>query len=526
MCAAADACHVAGTCDPSTGLCSTPAAPADTPCDDGDACTTRDACAAGVCVGASPVVCPAAGPCHESARCDPATGACVAPPLGDDTPCDDADACTRTDRCQAGTCVGGEPVTCPAADTCHVAGACDPATGTCSTPAAPDATPCDDGDACTRQDGCVAGVCEGADRVTCPAADACHVAGTCDPATGTCATPAVADDTPCNDADACTRADRCRAGTCTGTDPVVCTALDQCHQTGSCDPQTGRCSTPPQPEFSECSDGIPCTAADTCRAGVCTGIPLPGCCTDDDGCDDGIACTDDRCTAAATCVHVPVDDRCGDGGECARAVCAPGDVAAAPDGCTQRPVSEAAFCAEDADPCTADQCRSGSCAHERGQSADDCADLLAPLASASALRGRTDGLRATVNAAVTVGCSAVTQETGCDVVSGDDGPGEMLLDLLAQVRADLEAAMQALGGRLGDAQTAEMRARLALTLLADTPQELRTFRGVLGMGRSHRRVSPAFARAQRAEGRSLLAAVGKLRLQLRRLTARRQAFTR
>src|SRR2546422_5636350 len=34
--------------------------------------------------------------------------------------------------CQSGTCVGANPVTCTASDQCHVAGTCDPVTGTCS----------------------------------------------------------------------------------------------------------------------------------------------------------------------------------------------------------------------------------------------------------------------------------------------------------------------------------------------------------------------------------------------------------
>jgi len=30
--------------------------------------------------------------------------------------------------------------------------------------------------------------------------------------------------------------------TCTGANPVVCTAQDQCHDAGSCDTSTGACS--------------------------------------------------------------------------------------------------------------------------------------------------------------------------------------------------------------------------------------------------------------------------------------------
>ena len=46
------------------------------------------------------------------------------------------------------------------------------------------------------------------------------------------------DGTSCNDANACTQTDTCQAGVCTGANPVVCSALDQCHAVGACDPVT------------------------------------------------------------------------------------------------------------------------------------------------------------------------------------------------------------------------------------------------------------------------------------------------
>jgi len=49
-CTALDACHVPGTCDILTGLCSNPAAADGTACSDGDTCTT-DSCQDGVCTG-------------------------------------------------------------------------------------------------------------------------------------------------------------------------------------------------------------------------------------------------------------------------------------------------------------------------------------------------------------------------------------------------------------------------------------------------------------------------------------------
>src|SRR5713226_4205029 len=120
---------------------------------------------------------------------------CASQPDG--TPCNDGDACTQTDTCQSGICVGSNPVTCTALDQCHVAGTCDPTTGICSNPTATDGTACNDGNACTQTDTCQSGTCVGSNPVTCTALDQCHVAGTCNPATGICSNPTVTDGTAC-----------------------------------------------------------------------------------------------------------------------------------------------------------------------------------------------------------------------------------------------------------------------------------------------------------------------------------------
>ncbi len=77
--------------------------------------------------------------------------------------------------------------------------------------------------------------------------------------------------TACDDGNACTRTDTCRAGACIGANPVVCTALDQCHAAATCDHATGVCSDPAKPDGSTCNDGNACTQTDTCQAGVCVG---------------------------------------------------------------------------------------------------------------------------------------------------------------------------------------------------------------------------------------------------------------
>ncbi len=126
----------------------------DVPLDDGNPCTD-EACAAGV-------------PTHP-ARADGAS-------------CEDGNACTQGDSCQAGVCAGGTPLTCSAIDACHVAGACDGATGVCSNPSKPDGSMCDDSELCTQMDTCQAGVCTGGNPVVCGGGLSC-LAGAC---TSTC----------------------------------------------------------------------------------------------------------------------------------------------------------------------------------------------------------------------------------------------------------------------------------------------------------------------------------------------------
>src|SRR5206468_265578 len=133
---------------------------------------------------------------------------------------------------------------CTALDQCHVAGTCDTTTGVCSNPNAANGTSWKDRHAGTQTDTCQAGTCTGSNPIVCTALDQCHVAGTCDTTTGVCSNPNAANGTHCNDSNACTRTDTCQAGTCTGSSPIVCSALDQCHVAGSCDTSTGDCSNP------------------------------------------------------------------------------------------------------------------------------------------------------------------------------------------------------------------------------------------------------------------------------------------
>jgi hypothetical protein len=228
-----------------------------------------DCCSAGCTFQAATVVCrPSAGACDVAETCNGA-GSCPADGKANNgTACDDSNGCTQTDTCQSGVCTGANPVTCAPLDQCHDVGTCSPATGQCSNPAKGDGASCNDGNACTRTDSCQAGACTGANPVSCTAQDDCHVAGTCDTSSGLCSNPAKADGAGCNDGDPCTKTDVCTAGVCAGA-AVTCSASDECHTAGSCVADAGTCTNPAK------ADGTPC-AIGTCQAGQCTAPPDAG----------------------------------------------------------------------------------------------------------------------------------------------------------------------------------------------------------------------------------------------------------
>jgi hypothetical protein len=274
------------------------------------------------------VTCIALDQCHVAGICDPATGSCSHPAAANATVCNDGDAKTVGDVCIDGSCHGGEScleVACKALDQCHLAGLCDKGTGSCSHPIKDDGSPCDDGDAGTVGDTCTNGVCAGVNKclgVVCAPLDQCHASGTCDPATGACSTPVRSNGSACDDGDTATANDACTNGVCSGVDHcvgVTCTALDQCHLVGTCNHATGTCANPAKTEGDGCDDGNASTLGDVCVLGVCAGVQCltgldcpdpanPACnpvsktcqpCVDDSGCADHAATP--VCQADGTC---------------------------------------------------------------------------------------------------------------------------------------------------------------------------------------------------------------------------------
>src|SRR5260370_29624815 len=131
----------------------------------------------------------------------------------------------------------------------------------------PDGTTCDDHNACTHIDRCAGGQCVGGDAVVCTAADQCHVAGTCDPRTALCSNPATADGTQCTLPNASAA---CAAGAC---------GLQSCVPGfGNCDGASpDGCETPLLTSIDNCGRcGLRCPDGATCAAGLCLSPPPTG----------------------------------------------------------------------------------------------------------------------------------------------------------------------------------------------------------------------------------------------------------
>ncbi len=322
-CVAIDDCHLAGVCDSNAQACTNPVAPAGTGCDDGNACTQTDVCdGQGACVGLDPVVCTVIDQCHLAGICDPGTGACSNPNAPDGTSCNDDNACTVGDVCVGGTCVEGTPVDCSTDNPCLIGG-CNPTSG-CYTEAKAAGAACDaDDNACTVGDACDGdGVCVPGQVRTCGPCLRCNSAdGTCEPNPDQDGADCLGDGNRCFGGFQCNA-----AGACVGVEPVICAAIDQCHVAGECDRMTGECSNPDAADGTSCDDENACTRVDTCQSGVCVG-------SDEVVCDDQNACTDDSCNPAdGSCVYEPQT-----GGACqtasdAAGICAAGDCCVAVQG--------------------------------------------------------------------------------------------------------------------------------------------------------------------------------------------------
>jgi hypothetical protein len=314
------------SCDAATGFCSLVSANEEMPCDDSDACTVSEACDDGECMAGVAVNCNDGNPCTDDS-CDPTTG-CLH--TDNQEPCTDGDVCTTQDQCQAGVCVGGLALVCDDEDACNGTESCDEAVGCL----AGEPLVCDDSDLCNGLENCdaVEG-CQSGEAPSCDDGNPC-TQDSCHPMAG-CQSEAA--DGGCDDGNACTTGDHCVEGGCEYAELLICNDDNVCTN-DTCDPGVGCINTL---NTAPCDDGDLCTTGDQCQLGECAGTGNLICddgniCTDDScgpqmgcqfvtngaGCDDGNMCTEQDACQAGWCSPGPATD-CTDGNDCTADTCAP-----------------------------------------------------------------------------------------------------------------------------------------------------------------------------------------------------------
>jgi hypothetical protein len=247
-----DSCHALSGCQHAFNVA---------PCNDGNPCTQGTLCAQGLCLGGEAVSCDDNNPCTDD-FCTPPTG-CVHP--HNTAPCDDGNACTTGDQCADGICEPGGPTVCNDLNPC-TDDVCDVDVGCL---ALPNTAPCEDGDLCTTPDSCVDGQCQAGGPASCDDQNPC-TDDSCDSDVGC----VHSDNTlGCDDLDACTLDDLCVAGVCVGSNPPVCDDGNSCTE-DSCQADVGCTFVPIVPC---CGDGS-VDGEEQCDAGDENGaVGLDGC---------------------------------------------------------------------------------------------------------------------------------------------------------------------------------------------------------------------------------------------------------
>ncbi len=305
-CDDANAC-TSDSCDKAKGCGHIATSDAGKACDDGDACTLGDHCIGAVCIPDAVTSCNDGNPCTDD-TCSAA--GCVSLPSATTKSCDDGNACTSGDACKAGTCFGAGKA-CDDGNPC-TADTCAEATGACGHTPAKSADgkplPCDDSDACTGPDTCAGALCLAGAATACDDGNPCTT-DACGAATGCSHAP---NTLPCDDGSLCTFLEACKEGACTPGKTKACVDGLACTSDG-CDGKTGNCAFAKLTATAEtpapCDDGDTCTKDEACSGGTCTG-GKPG------GCDDGNACTFDACDAGKGCLNVETAAACDDGDAC------------------------------------------------------------------------------------------------------------------------------------------------------------------------------------------------------------------
>jgi N-acetylneuraminic acid mutarotase len=280
------------------------------------------------------------GQCHNpSGTCS--NGTCFYSPKANGTPCDDGNAATSGDACDgSGSCVG---VICnnPPSD-CHNSSGTY-TDGTCSYSVKPAGTPCGSGLVCNTFGGCIPGCWIGGAHYASGATNPSFVCEVCNPSLSTSSWSFASNATVCRDQNGvCDVAEHCTgssnacpvdgfatSGTGCTSDSNACTQ-DVCNGAGTC-------THPQVPAGTSCGSGLVCDTSGGCIPGCWIGgahyasgatNPSATCQMCDPGqstsswsnklkntsCDDGNLCTSgDVCTGLGECggTKAPVGTSCG-----------------------------------------------------------------------------------------------------------------------------------------------------------------------------------------------------------------------
>ncbi|MGB0591910.1 MAG: lectin-like protein [Myxococcota bacterium] len=232
-------------------------------CDDGNPNTKDDICnGAGACIG-TPFTCPGPSQCVTSVT--PNDGECLLNYQVAGVACNDGDNTTKFDACDGAGGCAGEAYTCEVS-ACVLSAS--PNGFNCDNIYSPNGSPCDDDDAETKDDVCdAAGQCLG-ETYTCEPGP-CEVTSV--PNGEDCDVTLKVEGSACNDGVPGTINDTCDAqGLCAGT--LIECPLGPCHQSSTPDGDT--CVVVPKPVGVTCDDQNAGTKADACdAAGDCVGTP-------------------------------------------------------------------------------------------------------------------------------------------------------------------------------------------------------------------------------------------------------------
>jgi hypothetical protein len=217
-------------------------------------------------------------------------GSCKAAPAPEGSPCNDSNACTTGDQCLAHTC-GGTAIPCEDDNVCTTDG-CDKLTGQCTHVSIKG--PCNDGDACTTGDACDGGQCIGTTSTLCE----CHKDADCKD-----------DNNLCNGTKYCDKSAavyKCKDNPAT---VVTCPSVDDsdCIK-NSCDTKTGQCSLQPLEKIDHKCEGDQCWYL-ILAPGVTSKLSMT--------CEDGNACTNSDSCVKGECVSGTSTCVCQKNADCA-----------------------------------------------------------------------------------------------------------------------------------------------------------------------------------------------------------------